>query len=351
MIYPSKSEQLFGTRGSNEYQTPNPGQKYPIKAPLLVKAKPHSSQSASVLGHTSTQAGLKIYSQLFTKAGGREIHTLMHTNDSCAVSMAMYASPPYNLNVAALSTARLCLNLTAASVNGGLQGDRPKSFDSKRYSLFLTPAGAGVQWRKDAWSRHLNVYFNPLLLKEGDEDKLFLNNDAPLFNVQVPGVRHIADLLIVELERPDSFSIEATDSLARLLLVRLIRRTHRTAKSSSQFSPQLLCLLRDYSVENLDKRIAVADLAAIAGMTPNHFAHAFSEHTGQPPHQFVLKLRLQQAISMLQQSTLSLIDIASACGFSSQQHLTQTMRLRIGTTPGRYRTSTGYKKHHETALS
>jgi AraC family transcriptional regulator len=351
MIYLAKSAQMSGPHGSNECETLNRTQQHTIDTVASVQAKPHFAQSAVASELASTHAGLKVYGQSFTDAGGREIRALMRTNDASAVSMALYASPPYTLNVSALKTSRLCLNLTAASVTGGLQGDRPKSFDAKRYSLFLTPAGADVQWRKDACSRHLNIYFNPPMFKAGDANAEFLNHETPVFNVQVPGVRHIADLLMVELERPDTFSVEATDSLARLLLVRLARRTHHIAKLKSPFSAKLLGLLHAYAVENLDKRIVVADLAAIAGMTPNHFAHAFSEHTGQPPHQFVLGLRLQQAISMLEQSTLSLIDIASACGFSSQQHLTQTMRLRIGTTPGRYRSGADYKKPPKTVHS
>ncbi len=285
----------------------------------------------------STVEGLESYGRSFAKAGGSEVDRLVRNRNTDSISLATYASPPYNLNVPGLQIPRLCLNLTAAQVCGGFRGDTPKRFDTKRYSLFLTPAGAEAHWRKEAWSRHLNIYFAPSIFAGEDENTLTLDCDTPVFNLQVQGTRYIADLLVAELERPDALSVEATDSLARLLLMKIARRRHGSVRSRPSFSQEKLNRLRDYVVGNLDKRILVADLAKVAGMTPNHFAHVFSEHMGQPPHQFVLKLRLQKAMHMLQQSTSSLIDIALVCGFSSQQHLTQTMRLHTGTTPNRYR--------------
>jgi len=40
---------------------------------------------------------------------------------------------------------------------------------------------------------------------------------------------------------------------------------------------------------------------------------------------------------MLQRSNASIAEIACACGFSSQQHLTATMSRRLGRTPRRLR--------------
>jgi AraC family transcriptional regulator len=44
---------------------------------------------------------------------------------------------------------------------------------------------------------------------------------------------------------------------------------------------------------------------------------------------------------LLRNSSLSLVEIASQCGFASQQHLTNLMHRQLGVTPGRYR-STGW---------
>jgi AraC family transcriptional regulator len=99
----------------------------------------------------------------------------------------------------------------------------------------------------------------------------------------------------------------------------------------------VLASLREYIVAHLSERILVADLARQAGLSPNRFAQAFSECAGQPPHQFVIALRLDRAAQLLRASTLDLVEVADDCGFATQQHLCNAMRRHLGTTPSRYR--------------
>jgi AraC family transcriptional regulator len=130
---------------------------------------------------------------------------------------------------------------------------------------------------------------------------------------------------------------EAVDSLSRLLLVRLARQLRDSGTASVPLTPKVLASLRDYIDAHLSERILVADLAREAGLSPNRFAQAFSEHTRQSPHQFVLGLRLDRAAQLLRGSNLNLVEVALECGFANQQHLCNAMRHHLGTTPSRYR--------------
>jgi AraC family transcriptional regulator len=53
----------------------------------------------------------------------------------------------------------------------------------------------------------------------------------------------------------------------------------------------------------------------------------------------VIGLRLEMAQDLLVHSRLGLAEIATTCGFSSQQHMTATMQRHLGITPGRLRGS------------
>jgi AraC family transcriptional regulator len=119
--------------------------------------------------------------------------------------------------------------------------------------------------------------------------------------------------------------------------VGLARHRVRAATATCPIAKNVLARLREYVMEHLAERILVADLAMHAGFTPNRFAVSFREQTGQSPHQFVLALRLEHAAELLRHSSLRVADVAYACGFSNQQHLTNTMRRHLGTTPSRYR--------------
>jgi len=68
-----------------------------------------------------------------------------------------------------------------------------------------------------------------------------------------------------------------------------------------------------------------------------HFLRLFRASTGQTPYQYVLNRRLERAKSLLQKTLMPLVNIAAACGFSSQTHMTDLFRSHIGKTPLHYR--------------
>jgi AraC family transcriptional regulator len=281
--------------------------------------------------------GASAYRRALAQAGGIEVKALTHSPDGSMVCASIYDSPPYSLVVPPLEVPRLAVNLTAARVSGGIHGDRPRSYAAGRHSMFLTPAGEPVTWQKEAPSRHLGIYFKPDLFNDTDEAEPFIPSSMTLFNVNVPGVAQLIDQFTDELQAPGLLSSEAAESLARLVLIRLARHIHRGAAPAKTLTPKVIDRLRDYIMQHLEQRILVADLAKLAGLSPNHFAASFMEQTGQSPHQFVLAQRVDRAAELLARSDLSLTLVAIDCGFSSQQHMSNAVRRFLGVTPGRYR--------------
>ena len=286
--------------------------------------------------HLRASAGQ--YGHALAGAGGQQVRAQAHPDDKAAVCVALYASPPYDLHVPALPVSRLSITLTAAPVSGGFDGDRARHYQSARHALFLTPAGTAAHWRKAAPSRHLNIYFHPDAFGGEVPDEGRLGGDqAPLLNGAMPGLRPLVDGLVAELDGSDPLAAEAADCLSRLLLVRLARHRMLARDAACPLRPAVLARLCEYVEAHLAERILVTDLARVAGLSPNHFAHAFTQRTGQAPHQFVLQRRLARAADLLRQGRLPLAQVAAASGFASQQHLTHTMRQRLGITPGRMR--------------
>lgn len=297
------------------------------------------TQTADSRAHVIVRNGADAYAQALGFAGGTELEAVMREEDRNVVCAAIYASPPYDLQVPALPVSRLSVNLTRSRVSGGVEGERCRSYEAQRYSMFLVPAGVPVAWRKDSPSRHLTLYFRTDVLDyTGDGGAVFVP-EQPVFNAQIVSTRHLADQLAAELDSPAMLTTEAADSLARLLLIRLARQLRGSGMASNPLTPGVLSSLRDYVVAHLSERILVADLAREVGLSPNRFAQAFSAHTRQSPHQFVLALRLDAAERLLRTSTLSLVEIAQDCGFADQQHLSNAMRRHRCTTPSRYRRS------------
>ena len=296
-----------------------------------------SQRTVADAAHHAVRHGVNAYGRLLSAAGGQQLEALMRDENRNAVCSALYMSPPYDLQVPPLTVPRLSINLTRSRVSGGIDGERHRCFEARRHSLFLTPAGAAVHWRKESPSRHLNIYFHADAFNGDDDEAPRMHEEQPLFNATIPGMRHLVDQLVDELCSPGPLNTEAADSLARLLLVRLARHQRRSANACNPLTPNVLARLHDYVAEHLGERILVTDLATLAGMSPSCFAHAFSERVNQSPHQFVLAMRLARATEMLRHSCQSPADVAHTCGFASQQHLTNAMRRTLGITPGRYR--------------
>ncbi|MFN8829538.1 MAG: helix-turn-helix domain-containing protein [Labrys sp. (in: a-proteobacteria)] len=60
---------------------------------------------------------------------------------------------------------------------------------------------------------------------------------------------------------------------------------------------------------------------------------AFRGYAGMSPHTWITQMRVQRAEGLLEAGALTIAQIAFACGFSSQSHLTETFRRTNGLPP------------------
>lgn len=82
-----------------------------------------------------------------------------------------------------------------------------------------------------------------------------------------------------------------------------------------------------------------SELARRAGMNTNAFIRKFVQATGQSPHQYRLRLRVERAAAWLREGRKSIEDIAVETGFCDRFHFSRVFTRIIGTTPARYRAS------------
>ena len=77
-------------------------------------------------------------------------------------------------------------------------------------------------------------------------------------------------------------------------------------------------------------------MAAVARLSPYHFARQFKAATGLPPHQYVIARRVERAKHLLQGGGLTLAQVAARAGFSNQSHLSHHFKRLVGVTPGQF---------------
>jgi AraC family transcriptional regulator len=78
-------------------------------------------------------------------------------------------------------------------------------------------------------------------------------------------------------------------------------------------------------------------LAAESGYSRSHFLRTFRASMGYSPHQWLMRLRIEEAKALLQRKSRSLLEIALECGFSSHAHFSRTFHQITGAVPSEYR--------------
>jgi AraC-like DNA-binding protein len=167
---------------------------------------------------------------------------------------------------------------------------------------------------------------------------------VPHLPVYDPLLKHIVLVLQAETEAEGVADRLYARSLADALAVHLLRRLGTCRPSMEMriggLSKHKLRRTTEYIEAHLDEALSLTDIAAVAQMSPDHFARLFRHATGRTPHQYVLLCRIARAKHLLVETTLPIIDISHQVGFTHQSYFTAVFRKHVSTTPKAYRADT-----------
>ena len=160
------------------------------------------------------------------------------------------------------------------------------------------------------------------------------------FHIRDTPIEGLVELMINDFEAPQPCA-QYCETLAHALAMRFLLyggSSEQTLNSSVEaLPPRILRRIRDRVEAELDTELSLAYLAKESGYSRSHFLRRFRAATGLTPHQYVLERRLSAAQQLLRQSRMLLADVALKCGFSSQTHMNDVFRKRLGVTPLEYR--------------
>jgi AraC family transcriptional regulator len=253
------------------------------------------------LGHMSTDA--LVAARIVTAAAGETVGAVADTH-----LFVIHVGPPVH--------ARCRL--------GSLAAERVQ----RRGDIDIVPAGDQGVWVDDRPAEVLALRFDPAAFGSGV---------APRIGVRDPGLAPL--IAAFEALLADA----ATDRfrLAGLGAAFAARAGARFGATTGRAVPPLLDrrlrAVAAYVEERLDRPIDVAELAAVAGLRPSQFTAAFRSATGQSPYGFVTRARVARARALIQAGAMPLAEVALACGFSHQSHLTRRLKEHLGVTPGALR--------------
>lgn len=91
-------------------------------------------------------------------------------------------------------------------------------------------------------------------------------------------------------------------------------------------------LAKELIETSLASGISLSTLASACGLGVSQFAHAFRRSTGKSPYRWLMQRRIDRTCDMLKTSA-PLSEIALACGFADQSHMTRVFKRAMGVTP------------------
>ncbi|MEM8592747.1 MAG: AraC family transcriptional regulator [Pseudomonadota bacterium] len=185
----------------------------------------------------------------------------------------------------------------------------------------------------------------PKRLLERAGERLF-GQDAPVIDrlhketMRDPLLGQMIKALVMEATDGNPNGALYADYLSNAAIARLyvLERAERPAsRYVAPFSDDEASLILQAMEDQMEERVTLDDLSALVGMDIYRFSRAFRARFGETPYRFMLLRRVKRAEALLRDSDMSIADIAFACGFSSQAHLTATFSKLSHATPGAIR--------------
>lgn len=163
----------------------------------------------------------------------------------------------------------------------------------------------------------LQLNVSPVLLKFNEAGRILKNIQIELFSQEIgyhASVNHLIDELFIQITR------------------------HLTRQSNpGRDFPKSFMNLEQTLRRNLSHQWTVEEMAALVGLGTTLFNEKVKNYSGFSPINYLINIRISEAIKLLKRPGISLTDIALDTGFYSSQHFSTTFKKLTGYTPSEFR--------------
>lgn len=163
---------------------------------------------------------------------------------------------------------------------------------------------------------------------------LLLNNCPVLSQVKEVGI--LFQNIQSEFTNQEIGYVTRINHLIDELFIYIARQLTRQNNSRRDF-PQTFLKLEQALRENLSHQWTVEEMAALVGLGNTTFSEKVKSFTGFSPLNYLINIRISEAIKLLKRPDVHVTDIALDVGFYSSQHFATTFKKLTGYTPSEFR--------------
>ena len=125
-------------------------------------------------------------------------------------------------------------------------------------------------------------------------------------------------------------SLEATSSLFKFFSL------IKGADNRKSQGAGILDRATDYIHKNYSYHLTIPAIASYSGVTRSQLFRVFKQNIGMSTQEYIITVRLQNAVRLMRTTNLSVTEILFSCGFSDASHFSRQFKLRYGSTPSAY---------------
>ena len=165
--------------------------------------------------------------------------------------------------------------------------------------------------------------------------RILLLNNSPVLS-KLKEVGNIFQNLHSEFVNQEIGYTVRINQLIDELFITVARQLTRQNNSRRDF-PQTFLKLEQALRENLSHQWTLEEMAALVGLGNTAFSEKVKNYTGFSPLNYLINIRITEAIKLLKRPNVHVTDIALDVGFYSSQHFATTFKKLTGYTPSEFR--------------
>lgn len=216
-------------------------------------------------------------------------------------------------------------HLSFVMSGGGVEKRKSSEFERLPGQIMFFHAGEKHQCLNKRFpARNVNLEIESAFLRDNRITEAAVNASIK----KNPNAKFIMLKVYKELLAADDFS----GSSIKMLLLNLICAARAAAKDE----PRWVGVIRQLMNDKWNEPLSLKALSAAAGVHPVTVSKFFPKYFSSTFGEYMRRLKIEQSLGMIKNSSGSLTEIAYECGFYDQSHFTRTFKNLTGFLPNSY---------------
>lgn len=198
----------------------------------------------------------------------------------------------------------------------------------------IVPSGVPTFWRSESPRDNIHIDLDPAWLHRvtgGTDIEL-----RSCFGQPDPVLSGLASALLASLHTNASLHPSFSDGISLSLSAHLLEhyaQQDQGKRATAALTRRELDRIAALVQSDFQQRWSVRQLADAVGLSCFHFCRSFKAASGQSPHAYVTRLRMEEAMHLLRSTSRPVFEIALDTGYATAAHFSQTFRRFWGITP------------------